>query len=640
MNHTISPKPVRRARRALFLGCAVLAALPALPGGAFAQFHAPFHAGFPATFTGAGFARTSKPLVVDLDNNGSSKEIVIGTSTGRLYVLNSNGTLRAGWPQTMPAEIASSPAAGDLDGDGDLEIVVGCGSPNLPLSNGTGRVTAFRKEGTVLWSFTGLRDVVEGPDGMPDPVFATPAVGHIDDDGIEDVVFTSWDFRVYAVKGTNGTLLPGWPIDVRDTIWASPALADLDGDGAVEIIVAADVHQEPTPFNTPNGGAIWVFRRNGTNFPGFPQFAPSPAHLAPVGIHSSPAVGDIDGDGCLEIVVGTGGAFSEAGKELHAWNHDGTRVTNFPRAMDGHVGVSPVLANLDADAALEIVVSDDDSPPNLYGINGNASQIFKMTPKTWDGQNAAVIGEAVAAQIGLENPVILVTGVGFDVTMISRTGIQLSENGAPFLPVTPTLNTGHPVPGATVADLDGDGGLEVIAASSPLGNNETDLRVYAWSMGLAGSLPWPTFHQNPRRTGLASGPGCALPKPPRQFFTVAPCRVSDSRQAGDLTYGGPALVANELRTITFHGRCGIPSTAKAVSLNVTVSNGAHGGFLQLFPGGDGTPSTSTINWRAGQTKANNAIIPLSFDGRGQMTVQVNMPAGAVHVILDVNGYFR
>jgi hypothetical protein len=47
-----------------------------------------------------------------------------------------------------------------------------------------------------------------------------------------------------------------------------------------------------------------------------------------------------------------------------------------------------------------------------------------------------------------------------------------------------------------------------------------------------------------------------------------------------------------------------------------------------------------MNWNAGQTRANNAVLALSFDGRGQLTTLAEMPSGQVHVIFDVNGYFQ
>jgi hypothetical protein len=608
-----------------------------LAGAASAQVNAPNHAGFPKTIVGAGVTRFSKPLVVDLDNNNGPKEIVVGTKNGKLYVFDNAGNIRAGWPQTLPSEIGSSPAAADLNGDGNLEIVVGCGT--AVTGQGQGRIVAFRPNGTVLWSYSPFDSL--DPDTLPEAVYTTPALGDLDGDGLADVVFGSWDFYVYALKGTTGMPLPGWPVFARDTVWSSPALADLDGDGNLEIIVGLDSHVEGPPIDTPNGGAIYVYRKNGSFFPGFPQFVTDPAGVTPVGIHSSPAVGDIDGDGCPEIVVGTGNSTSTGGKRLHAWNHDGSIVAGWPVTTDGHPTSSPALANLDADPELEVIATDDAA--FLYGLNGNGTQIFKMKPKAYTGASAVAVNEPVAAQVGsnpANNPAILVGGVGFDVTLISKAGAQISENGTHGAGML-IYSTGHPVPGVSVADLDNDGGLDIIAASGSSAGSEEDLGVYVWTAGSAGAMPWPQFHNDPRRNGRGTPTGaCALPKPALDFYTLTPCRVADSRQPGNTTYGGPAYVAGEQRTITFTGVCGIPATAKSVSLNVTITGGTASGLLRLFPGGDGVPTGTAINWTAGQTRGNNIIVPLSFDGRGHLTVQAEMVTGQVHVILDVNGYFQ
>ena len=120
------------------------------------------------------------------------------------------------------------------------------------------------------------------------------------------------------------------------------------------------------------------------------------------------------------------------------------------------------------------------------------------------------------------------------------------------------------------------------------------------------------------------------------FFTVTPCRVFDTRDPAG-PWGGPSLVAGQDRTFTIAGRCGIPSTARAVSINVTVTGPTAPGFLTLFPAGGPPPLASTINFRAGQTRANNAVVTLG--GAGDIVVRAGMASGNVHVILDVNGYF-
>jgi hypothetical protein len=123
--------------------------------------------------------------------------------------------------------------------------------------------------------------------------------------------------------------------------------------------------------------------------------------------------------------------------------------------------------------------------------------------------------------------------------------------------------------------------------------------------------------------------------PATSYYTVAPCRVYDSR---DADRGGPAALATGDHAIVVARDCGVPTTAKAVSLNVTVVTPSQGGHLRLFASGTSRPATSSINYASGQTRANNAVVSLGADGA--LIVYVNQPSGTVHVVLDVDGYFQ
>jgi parallel beta-helix repeat protein len=124
---------------------------------------------------------------------------------------------------------------------------------------------------------------------------------------------------------------------------------------------------------------------------------------------------------------------------------------------------------------------------------------------------------------------------------------------------------------------------------------------------------------------------------PAGFYALAPCRLLDTRgPAGPL--GGPSLSAASQRTLTLISVCGIPPTARALSLNVTVTEPTAAGDLRLFPGGALAPLVSTINYGAGQTRANNAVATLGT--AGTLTVRCDQASGTVHLLLDVNGYFQ
>lgn len=124
--------------------------------------------------------------------------------------------------------------------------------------------------------------------------------------------------------------------------------------------------------------------------------------------------------------------------------------------------------------------------------------------------------------------------------------------------------------------------------------------------------------------------------PAALFNTLTPCRVIDTRDPAG-PFGGPALTANGTRAVTLAGRCGIPFDAVAVSANVTVVGPAADGTLSLYPAGFTAGGTSTVSYRAGQTRASNAILGL---GAGGATAAELASPGAAHLVIDVNGYFR
>ena len=145
-----------------------------------------------------------------------------------------------------------------------------------------------------------------------------------------------------------------------------------------------------------------------------------------------------------------------------------------------------------------------------------------------------------------------------------------------------------------------------------------------------------------QRTSSGGGPpiGGGAPRPPcvgLKFHTLTPCRVVDTRRANG-PLGGPALQPGATRLFTVSSVCGIPAIAVAVSVNITVVAGASG-YFTLYPGNGINPGTSSLNFSAGQVRANNAILPLSTDRIGGINV-LNASAGSNHFILDVNGYFR
>ncbi len=143
-------------------------------------------------------------------------------------------------------------------------------------------------------------------------------------------------------------------------------------------------------------------------------------------------------------------------------------------------------------------------------------------------------------------------------------------------------------------------------------------------------------------TLAAAAPAHAQGVGPYSFYTLAPCRVIDTRNPNG-PLGGPALAANAARSFPVLGVCNLPADAKAVTFNITVTAPTDFGDLRAYPFGVTEPLASVINWVTTDCAvANGAIVPVTA-GVNNITVKCDMvPAstGTVHLVVDVTGYFK
>jgi hypothetical protein len=149
----------------------------------------------------------------------------------------------------------------------------------------------------------------------------------------------------------------------------------------------------------------------------------------------------------------------------------------------------------------------------------------------------------------------------------------------------------------------------------------------SYGIGTSGCADW----------DLARPNLCPAAAPPTagRLYTITPCRVIDTRNAGD----APALAGSGAqRAFTVAGKCGVPADAKSISANVTAVTPASPGDLRIFPGNLASPGSTTIHFAGGITRANNSHRFLATNGAG--TINVVSEGGSTHFILDVYGYYK
>lgn len=486
-----------------------------------------------------GNARVMESSVATADFNGDGlKEIVVGDVKGVLYVVSRTGStwsvvwsrqtnldIEAANPPTHTSDnnIRSSPAVADLNNDGRLEIVIGVGgdihSPNLS-EHRNGGVLVYQYNGSNPWSFSLIasrspdgtsgwpqpcKDEVgwpppgySGPDGYWDGVWPTPALGDIDGDGDLEIVYLGIDRFMYAWHH-NGRLVDRWPINLPvDGGLSSPALGDLDLDGLPEIVVGT--MSPPTPELSWKEATLWAVNGDATLVPGFPVRAEQI-------LLSSPALGDIDRDGRLEIVIASG--YGTPGRQnlVYAWNHDGTPVPGWPVEAVGAsvVMAPPALGDIDNDGEIEIVVGcgngyQPDSCDKLYAWNPNGTSVsrFPLSLSSRISGYTSMPYSPVLADIDGDGTTEILMGRLGDWAITIVDPIQGSYEW-----------TSHQTPGGLLAspvvdDIDGDGLLETVIGGIEFQPNNERGAVYIWDeTGPASryAMPWPMFHYDVRRTG-------------------------------------------------------------------------------------------------------------------------------------------
>jgi len=406
------------------------------------------HDAFPLWLGASG---ESSPKLTDLDGDGV-EEIVVATADGRVHAISSDGTELDGFPALTNVYAPISDAV--------------CASSTNPKCHRTAR--AFQ---------AGTAHGID-PSTVHSSVVATAAIGDLDGDGSpgRDVVVATMDGVIHAFS-SEGALLEGFPVGL------DPAVVD-EFTGALTCTI---------------GGQQVLGCRSDQRF-------------AETGIFSSPVLVDLDRDGDLEIVVGG------LDQWAYAWHHDGTVVNGWPVHLvndaypmfdgsggvlryDGRIISSPAVCDLFGDGTPMVVMGTNERIENttdafLYAIwpDGNAHAGGPFPPGSWPATVNGFIPDEVLPYVGRGNPnspvcadwdddgkdEVVNAGLGGFMLVINELGLGSSNVEERYMESLGTYygessNVNEPtgslpvINNPSVADIDGDGRMEIINGTAGLG---------------------------------------------------------------------------------------------------------------------------------------------------------------------------
>ena len=304
-------------------------------------------------------------------------------------------------------QIKSSPLITDVDNNGLNEIFYGADD---------GKVYGYMLAGYPQAGF---------PFEAEDNVRSSIAIGDVDSDGNNELVFGSYDNRLYIISALGQQEAVYWQPGI---IEGPPALRDLDGDGDLEII-----------FTTQNGssGDLFAIHHNGEDVAGFPAEIDEKMRVGP-------AVGDLDDDGVVDIVIVTWD------DNIYALDAFGNIKSGFPVTSTNRFNCAPTLADLDGNGTLEIIAGNDSGLLHVLFHDGSEMVTFDTGDDIRGGISVSDLNNDGSLEILFS---------GYD-DMV-HVWNPFSEEELEGWPIDMGSNS---LTGPITADLDNDGDLEVIAA--------------------------------------------------------------------------------------------------------------------------------------------------------------------------------
>jgi hypothetical protein len=426
----------------------------------------PVYPGFPLTLSGNCF---EGGIYCNMD---SDPELEIVFNTGyNVNALNMNGTQVTGWPKTVSSyALEGAPAFGDIDGDGQGEIVV----TNHGLTS-DGSIYAFKKDGTPVTGFP----INHGYSTR------TPVLADLNGDNVLEIIVNLRTYptgSVYVYKG-DATVYPGWPKPIGHVPASSSAVGDINGDGSPEIVSEA--------YN-----GLYVWKANGDSLPGFPFMMPN----GDVNSYSSPVLVDVNGDNKREIIFGT--HVSGGGGYVYILKYDGTILTGWPKTVSYWIYGPPAVGYIDSDNILDVAIGDQIASVNpvdmvyAWNINGTALTGFPIGPLN------AINSQIILADLDNDNNTELMFD---DNSTLAGKGKYLIYNhdGTPssMSPIEVMGTSFFSTP--CIFDINRDGNTDIAGAGTI--TSPYTVYIYLWNAGVPykpSKLYVPMFQFNPRHNGV------------------------------------------------------------------------------------------------------------------------------------------
>lgn len=445
----------------------------------------------------AGYLET---VVDDINNDGRSEIIVYkGGDPPKLNAFRDNGSLL--WSSPVGNTEASGgnlhiPLVGDINNDGFDEIVV-----FLFLPTQSSKIYVFNHDGTVLDGW---------PIVLPKEYHPTLLIADVNIDGYNEIIFKGNDAsnRQLIIIDHTGTIIAQWALSVKSwgsSVESSPATGNFDGDPELEIVCADP--SENAGYNSSSGewineGVIHVYNIDGTEVPGWPKYTDGI-------IFSSPVTGDIDNNGDVEIIVGlqyAGNAPDYRYGGVYAFDKNGNVLPGWPFEKGWNFCSSPSLADFDKDGDLEIAASRLGFYTYVIHHDGTAALGWPQQT-TWNDYYSTIIGDINNDNIP---DIVTTAGDGFYPSIYSHGGVYAWNYDGTPMPGFPKATEVDAQAPATIADIDNDGAVEIIASSDWDHDFETGLdkyrgSLYVWEVDATynqSTMEWPTFHYDPQRTGM------------------------------------------------------------------------------------------------------------------------------------------